>query len=224
MAPRSLLVAVLLIGCAAYAAAGRDILQSGSSYDCWYEGVRTSHSRWYQGPTQNCQCWYGDWRSCEPVEPEYPEPKRTCELGFAFDPKTGYCVKYQTQSPYLDCPHGFTLKVIGTEKVCISHDEKDAEYKCPHGFELKLFGGKYTCTKLVYEEAYPECPWGYKLNDKRQCVKVEEKDAIPVCAKGFELRQDGHDWEAQCFRSLRKEPEYECPKGFYLSNGKCLKW
>lgn len=224
MAPRSLLVALLVLGCAASAAAGRDILQS-SSNDCWFDGVRTGHSGWYTGPTQNCQCLYGEWKSCKPVQPEYPtaEPKPVCDFGFAWDPKTKYCVKYQTQSPYLDCPHGFTLKVINNQKVCISHDEKDAEYKCPGGFELKFYGGKYTCSKVVYEKAYPECPWGYKL-DKDQCIKVEQKDAFPVCAKGFELRQDGYDWEAQCFKSLKKDPEYECPHGYSLRDGKCLKW
>lgn len=54
-------------------------------------------------------------------------------------------------------------------------------------------------------------------------ITAQEKDPFPVCADGFDLHLDGYDWDAQCFRVLKEEPEYECPYGFDLKKGKCIK-
>ncbi|KAL8271494.1 hypothetical protein Esti_004529 [Eimeria stiedai] len=132
---------------------------------------------------------------------------------FGFDMVEGDCVKAEIMKPQLICPYGSFQNQQG---ACVITDSVLPERVCPSGFEPYEKG----CIRKTVIQPLPLCPPLFHTSDETGallCVKPIGEVPQWVCDVGV---PEG----PVCVQRQVTPPSAQCPDGFVLEQGKCMRW
>ncbi|KAL8427793.1 hypothetical protein ACSSS7_007516 [Eimeria intestinalis] len=132
---------------------------------------------------------------------------------FGFDMVEGDCVKAEIMKPQLICPYGSFQNQQG---ACLITDSVLPERVCPSGFEPYEKG----CIRKTVIQPLPLCPPLFHTSDETGallCVKPVGEHPQWICDVGV---PEG----PVCVQRHVTPPSAQCPDGFVLEQGKCIRW